>query len=91
MYLPPKESLTIALTFFDENVQNEEGKAFLDGFQQYVGSLDSRQKHDGGNTMVSAASAMGYDAYFTVQETMKNAKRADPDAIQDVDGQIFKI
>lgn len=70
-------------TFFDENVQNEEGKAFVAGFQQYVSSLDSRLKHNGGNTMVSAASAMGYDAYFTLLEAMKNAKSADPEAIRE--------
>ena len=70
-------------TFFDENVQNEEGKAFVEGFQQYVGSMDSRMKHNGGNTMVSAISAMGYDAYFTVLEAMKNAKSADPEAIRE--------
>lgn len=70
-------------TFFDENVQNEEGKAFVEGFQQYVSSMDSRLKHNGGNTMVSAASAMGYDAYFTLLEAMKNAKSADPEAIRE--------
>lgn len=70
-------------TFFDENVQNEEGQAFVAGFQQYVSSLDSRLKHNGGNTMVSAISAMGYDAYFTVLEAMKNAKSAEPEAIQE--------
>lgn len=70
-------------TFFDESVQNEEGKAFVSGFQKYLSSVDSRLKHNGGNTMVSAASAMGYDAYFTVLEAMKNAKSADPEAISE--------
>ena len=70
-------------TFFDENVQDEDGKAFVSGFQQYISSLDSRLKHNGGNTMVSAASAMGYDAYFTVLEAMKNAKSAEPEAIRE--------
>ena len=70
-------------TFFDENVQNDEGKAFVEGFQQYISSMDSRLKHNGGNTMVSAVSAMGYDAYFTVLEAMKNAKSAEPDAIRE--------
>lgn len=70
-------------TFFDENVQNEEGKAFVVGFQQYVSSLDSRLKHNGGNTMVSAPSAMGYDAYFTVLEAIKNAESTDPEAIRE--------
>ena len=68
-------------TFFDENIENEEGKAFVEGFQEYVGSMESRLKHNGGNTMVSAASAMGYDAYFTVLEAMKNAKSAAPEDI----------
>ena len=70
-------------TFFDENVQSEEGKSFVEGFQQYVSSQDSRLKHNGGNTMVSAPSAMGYDAYFTVLEAMKNAKSAEPEAIRE--------
>ena len=70
-------------TFFDESVQNEEAKAFVEGFQRYVSSLDSRLKHNGGNTMVSAVSAMGYDAYFTVLEAMKNAKSAAPEDIQE--------
>ena len=70
-------------TFFDENVENDEGKAFVAGFQQYISSQESRLKHNGGNTMVSAASAMGYDAYFTVLEAMKNAKSAEPEAIRE--------
>jgi branched-chain amino acid transport system substrate-binding protein len=70
-------------TFFDENVQDEDGQAFVAGFQQYLSSLESRLKHNGGNTMVSAASAMGFDAYFTVLEAMKNAKSAEPDAIRE--------
>ena len=70
-------------TFFDENVENEDGKAFVSGFQQYLSSQESRLKHNGGNTMVSAASAMGYDAYFTVLEAMKNAKSAEPEAIRE--------
>ena len=70
-------------TFFDENVEDEAGQAFVKGFQQYVTSMDSRLKHNGGNNMVSAASAMGYDAYFTVLEAMKNAKSADPEAIRE--------
>ena len=69
-------------TFFDENVENDAGKEFVSGLQNYLTSKDSRLKHNGGNTMVSAASAMGYDAYFTVLEAMKNAKSADPADIQ---------
>ena len=70
-------------TFFDENVQDEDGQAFVTGFQQSVDALESRLKHNGGNTMVSAASAMGYDAYFTVLEATKNAKSAEPEAIRE--------
>ena len=70
-------------TFFEENVENEEGKAFVAGFQQYLSGEESRLKQNGGNTMVSAASAMGYDAYFTVLEAMKNANSAEPDAIRE--------
>ena len=70
-------------TFFDENVQDEAGKAFVTGFQQYISSVDTRLNHNGGNTMVSAASAMGYDAYFTVLEAMKKAKSAEPEAIRE--------
>ena len=70
-------------TFFDENAQKAEGREFVRGFQNYLTTLDSRVKHNGGNTMVSAASAMGFDAYFTVMEAMENAKSADPADIQE--------
>ncbi|MBO7251574.1 MAG: ABC transporter substrate-binding protein [Oscillospiraceae bacterium] len=70
-------------TFFDENVQDEDGKVFVAGFRQYVMNKESRLAHNGGNTMVSAASAMGYDAYFAVLEAMKNAKSADPSDIRE--------
>ena len=70
-------------TFFDENVENEEGKAFVAGFQKYLNEQESRLNHNGGNTMVSAPSAMGYDAYFTVLEAIKNAKSAEPEAIRE--------
>ena len=70
-------------TFFDEDVEDEDGKAFVSGFQQYISRQESRLNHNGGNTMVSAYSAMGYDAYFTVLEAMKNAKSAEPEAIQE--------
>ena len=70
-------------TFFDENAENAEGKEFVIGFQKYLTADETRLNHNGGNTMVSAASAMGFDAYFTVLEAMENAKSASPADIQE--------
>jgi len=39
--------------------------------------------NNGGNDMVAAVTAMGYDAYFTALEAIKNAGSADPAAIME--------
>lgn len=70
-------------TFFDENTQTEQGKAFVKGFQEYLNSNEQILAQNGGNDMVSANSVMGYDAYFVALEAMKKAGSIEPEAVQE--------
>lgn len=69
-------------TFFEESTQAQEGKDFVKGFQEYLNSNEQILQQNGGNDMVSANSAMGYDAYFVALEAMKKAGSIEPEAIQ---------
>lgn len=70
-------------TFFDENTESSEGKEFVTGFQAYLNSNPEILAQNGGNDMISANSAMGYDAYFVALEAMKKAGSTDPEAIRE--------
>lgn len=66
-------------TFYQEggNPEFDTGfKAFLNGDAQML-------TNNGGNDMISAVSAMGYDAYYVALEAMKNAGSVDPAAINE--------
>ena len=68
-------------TFFDEGTDREAGRSFVDGFKAWLNSDADAMADNGGNDMVSAASAMGYDAYFTALEAIKTAGSIEPAAI----------
>lgn len=70
-------------TFFDESTDSELGKAFVEGYQEFVDMSKLTRDFNGGNDMVSAPAAMGYDAYFVLLEAMKNAGSTDPAAINE--------
>ncbi len=70
-------------TFFDEGTDSEAGQAFVNGFKEYLASDSTAMTNNGGNDMVAAVTAMGYDAYFTALEAIKNADSADPAAIME--------
>ena len=56
-------------TFYQEG-----GNADFDsGFKAYLNGDSTAMANNGGNDMVSAVSAMGYDAYFTALEALKAA------------------
>jgi len=65
-------------TFFDEGTDSEAGKAFVTGFKEWLNSDATAMTNNGGNDMVSAVSAMGYDAYFTALEALKKAGSIEP-------------
>lgn len=61
-------------TFYQEG-----GNADFDkGFKEYLNSDATALANNGGNDMVAAVSAMGYDAYFVALEALKAAGSTDP-------------
>ena len=50
---------------------------FDEGFKEYLGSDEEAMNANGGSDTVSAAAAMGYDAYRVALEAMKRAGSAD--------------
>lgn len=66
-------------TFYQEGGNAE----FDSGFKAWLNGNSTYLANNGGNDMISAVSAMGYDAYFTALEAIKLAGSADPKAIND--------
>ena len=61
-------------TFFDEN---DAGAAeFVKGFKEYLNSDKNNLNLNGGNDVVAAVSALGYDSYMVLVEAIKNADPA---------------
>ena len=68
-------------TFYQEG-----GNADFDaGFKAWLNAEGNEQHltNNGGNDIVSAVTAMGYDAYFTALEAIKNADSVDPAKIKE--------
>ena len=61
-------------TFYAEGGDTE----FEAGFKEFINSDSDNLNNNGGNDMVSAVTAMGYDAYFTALEAIKAAGSAEP-------------
>lgn len=59
-------------TFYQEGGNKE----FDEGFKAYLNEDSTAMANNGGNDMVAAVSAMGYDAYFTALEALKAAGSA---------------
>ncbi len=70
-------------TFFDEGTDSEVGQAFVKGIKEWINSDATAKANNGGNDMISAVTAMGYDAYFTALEAIKNAGSSDPAAVME--------
>ena len=65
-------------TFFDEGAESEAAKAFVSGIKEWINSDATAKANNGGNAMISAVTAMGYDSYFTALEALKNAGSTNP-------------
>ena len=64
-------------TFFDEAAPaNDEAASFITGFKEYLVSI-------GEPDIIPAVSALGYDAYITLLQAIKDADSVDPAAIRD--------
>ena len=68
---------TVFSTFYDEAAPaNDEAAAFVDGFKAYLTGI-------GESDIIPAVSALGYDAYITAVQAIKDADSVDPAAIKD--------
>ena len=76
-------NLTICCsTFFDENDESSTQAAeFVQGFKAWLNANPDKMTNNGGNDIVAAVSALGFDAYMTAIEAIKAADSVDPAAI----------
>ena len=62
-----------------EGAESEAAEAFVSGIKEWINCDDYRpMANNGGNDMISAVTAMGYDSYFTALEALKNAGSTNP-------------
>ena len=64
-------------TFYQES-----GSDFDTGIKEWINANADAKTNNGGNDMVAAVSAMGYDAYYVALEALKAAGSVDPAAVQ---------
>ena len=76
-------NLTICMsTFFDENDETSPQAAeFVQGFKAWLNANPDKKTNNGGNDIVAAVSALGYDAYMVAIEAIKAAGSIDSVAI----------
>ena len=65
-------------TFYQEGGAPE----FDEGIKNYINSNSAAKDANGGNDVIAAVTAMGYDAYYVALEAIKAAGSADPAAIK---------
>ena len=72
-----KDVSAYVTTFYQEG-GNEE---FDNGIKEWINANADAKTNNGGNDMIAAVTAMGYDAYFTALEALKIAGSTDPAAV----------
>ena len=72
-----KDISAYVTTFYQEG-GNEE---FDNGIKEWINANADAKTNNGGNDMIAAVTAMGYDAYFTALEAIKAAGSTDPKAV----------
>jgi branched-chain amino acid transport system substrate-binding protein len=60
-------------TFFVEGSTDKKVTDFVNGFRNYLNTDSTALTNNGGNDEIAAVSAMGFDAYYTALEALKNA------------------
>lgn len=68
-------------TFFDEGDKSAGGAKFVTDFKAWLKANPSKLANNGGNDIVSAVSALGYDAYMTAVEAIKAGGSTDSKSI----------
>ena len=69
-----KDTEIFVTTFYQEG-GNEE---FDKGIKEWINANSDAKTNNGGNDMIAAVTAMGYDAYFTALEALKAAGSTEP-------------
>jgi len=70
-------------TFFDEGDNSAAGSKFVSGFKKWLKADSTKLANNGGNDIVAAVSALGYDAYMTAVEAIKAADSKDSKKINE--------
>ncbi|WP_147644791.1 ABC transporter substrate-binding protein [Treponema pectinovorum] len=69
-------------TFFVEGSSDPKVLEFVNGFKNYLNTNSTAKTNNGGDDEISAMSAMGFDAYYTALEALKNAGSTKPEAVK---------
>ncbi|MGI6123695.1 MAG: ABC transporter substrate-binding protein [Acetivibrionales bacterium] len=77
------DSQIFVSTFFDEGDDSAAGSKFVTDFKKWLNDNPDKKNNNGGNDIVAAVSALGYDAYMTAVEAIKAAGSADPKVINE--------
>ena len=72
-----KDVTAYVTTFYQEGGNPE----FDSGIKEWINANPDAKTNNGGNDMVAAVTAIGYDAYFTALEALKIACSTDPKAV----------
>ena len=72
------KNVDISVTTFYQEGGNTE---FDEGFKAWLNSDSTALANNNGNDMISAVSAMGYDAYYVALEALKAAGSTEPSAV----------
>ena len=70
-------------TFFDENDESGLAKEFVTGYKAWLNGNSQNLTNNGGNDVVAAVSALGYDAYMAAVAAIEKAQSTDGTAIRD--------
>ena len=68
-------------TFFDENDEGASAAEFVSGFKAWLNANADKKTNNGGNDIVAAVSALGFDGYNVALAAIQAAGSADPAAI----------
>ena len=75
---------------FDEAIGTDTGAGFVNAFKAWLVANPDKLADNGGSDTVSAVAALGYDAYMTAIEAIKNAGSAEPgDILAALSGTVY--
>lgn len=75
-------------TFFDEGDTSSAAAEFVTGFKAWLNANPEKLANNGGNDIVAAVSALGYDGYMVALEALKKADSAEREDIADVMAEV---